>query len=117
LSKAPWRVRLGDEAQADFARILKYTADSFGRKQAAVYKTTLTAALAALHDGPEIRGSVARDEIRPGLRTLHVARRGRRGRHFVMFRVVSDPAGGELIEVVRILHDAMDFAQHIPPGV
>ena len=82
-----------------------------------VYKTTLTAALAALHDGPEIRGCVARDDIRPGLRTLHVARRGRRGRHFVMFRVVSDPAGGELIEVVRILHDAMDLAQHVPPDV
>jgi len=34
-----------------------------------------------------------------------------------MVRVVSDPAGGELIEVVRILHDAMDLARHVPPDV
>lgn len=117
MSHASWPVRLGDEAEADFARILKYTSDTYGPKQADVYKLTLTAALAALHDGPNIQGSVARDEIRPGLRTLHVARRGRRGRHFVMFRTATDPAGEELIEVVRILHDAMELARHIPPGI
>ncbi len=117
MSAASWRVRLGDEAETDFARILTYTRDAYGPKQAEAYKLTLSAALAALLDGPDIQGSVARDEIRPGLRTLHVARRGRRGRHFVMFRIAPDPAGGELIEVVRILHDAMDLARHIPPGI
>lgn len=41
----------------------------------------------ALNDGPEILGSKTRDEIGMGIRTLHVARYGRKGRHFVMFRV------------------------------
>jgi toxin ParE1/3/4 len=36
---------------------------------------------------------------------------GRRGRHFIMYRAAS----GNVIEVVRILHDAMDLARHIPP--
>jgi toxin ParE1/3/4 len=110
-----WQVRLGAAAETDFAGILRYTRDTFGAKQADVYKETLTDALAALHGGPNLQGSVARDEIRQGLRTLHVARRGRRGRHFVMYRVVSDSAGEDVIEVVRILHDGMDLARHIPP--
>jgi toxin ParE1/3/4 len=38
-----------------------------------------------------------------------VAREGRRGRHFVLFR-----AGPEqTIEVLRILHDAMDLSRHL----
>ena len=68
--------------------------------------TTLVAALEA---GPEIAGSAARDEIPPGLRSLHVGRLGRRGRHFILYR----PAVGEVVEVLRILHDAMDLARHI----
>ena len=37
---------------------------------------------ASLRTVRNVAGSKARDEIMPGLRTLHVARRGRRGRHF-----------------------------------
>jgi plasmid stabilization system protein ParE len=58
-------------------------------------------------------GSVARGEILPNLRTLHIARRGRRGRHFILYR----PAQGQVIEVLRILHDAMEMARHIPPDI
>ena len=111
MTKSHWRVRLGAEAEKDFVRIVKYTADTFGERQAAIYQTTLTDALAALHSGPDVPGSASRDEILPGLRTLHVARQGGRGRHFIMYRAL----GGEVIEVVRILHDAMDLARHIPP--
>jgi toxin ParE1/3/4 len=57
-----------------------------------------------------VPGSLARDEVAPGLRSLHAARRGRRGRHVVLDRV----AGGNTIEVVRILHDAMDLPRHLP---
>lgn len=42
--------------------------------------------------------------------SLHVARRNRRGRHFILFRATE---AGQ-IQVVRILHDAMDLARHIP---
>ncbi len=53
----------------------------------------------------------ANDVLRDGLRSLHVARRGRRGRHFIMYRASAD----DTIEVVRILHDGMDLAAHVPP--
>jgi toxin ParE1/3/4 len=108
---AQWRIRLGDEAEADFTRILRQTADTFGKRQVRIYQTTLTQALAALHAGPDVLGSSARDEIQPGLRSLHIARKGRRGRHFIMYR----PVAGQVIEVVRILHHAIDLARHIPP--
>lgn len=50
----------------------------------------------------------AREDIAPGLRLLHA---GGRGRHVLLFR----PAGDNVIMVLRILHDAMDLARHIPP--
>lgn len=109
----PWRVLLGAEAERDFVRILAYTLEIFGPRQAEVYETTILAAIAVLDDGPDVPGSAARDELRPGFRSLHVARSGRRGRHVIMYRATA----GHVIQVVRILHDAMDFARHIPPGL
>lgn len=108
-----WRIRLGDEAEKDFVRILRSTKEKFGERQVGVYRVTLLEALAALGEGPDVLGSMARHEILPNLRTLHVARKGRRGRHFIMYRA----APGHVIEVVRILHDAMDLARHVPPGL
>jgi toxin ParE1/3/4 len=89
----------------------KTSSDTFGAPQADIYQVTLINALAAPDSGPDMPGSVARDEILPGLSSLHVARLGRRGRHFIMYRA----APGQVIEVVRVLHDAMDLARHIPP--
>ncbi len=107
---APWRVRLTASAEADLLDIAAWTAEHFGPRQAAFYMETLTQAVEALHEGPDILGARARDEIAPGIRTLHVARQGRRGRHFVLFRV----APGRVIEVLRLLHDSMDLSRHWP---
>lgn len=104
-----WRIRLSAEAERDFVRILMWTRETFGPRQMDAYAATLRAALTALEHGPDPAGSVARDDVLPGLRTLHVARRRRRGRHFVMYR-----AGVGAIEIVRNLHDAMDLARHLP---
>ena len=57
-----------------------------------------------------LTGSKGRDEILPGLRTLHVARRGRRGSHILMYRA----APQSTIEIVRILHDRMDLQRQAP---
>ncbi len=110
MTQASWKIRLGEEAERDFAQTLKYTHDTFGAQQVAVYRATLIDALAELASGPDALGSVARDEIFPNLRTLHVARQGRRGLHFIMYRALSD----SVIEVIRILHDRMDLARHVP---
>ena len=82
MTKTRWKVRVGVEAEKDFVRILKYTADTFGERQASIYKTKLTDTIAALESGPDTPGSVSRDEILPNIRSLHVARHRRGGRHY-----------------------------------
>jgi toxin ParE1/3/4 len=71
---------------------------------------TLVQATGELADGPDVTGYKARDEIMPGLRTVHVARHGRRGSPFLMYRV----APKTTIEIIRILHDRMDLQRHLP---
>jgi toxin ParE1/3/4 len=110
-----WTVRLTETAEADFRKIVDWTLDQFGEKQAFVYAGTITAALEALNDGPTTVGVKERSEIAKGLFTLHVTRDGRRGRHFVLFRV-ADKGRSRTIEVLRLLHDAMDLERHVPPA-
>ncbi len=57
-------------------------------------------------------GTGTRDDIARGLIALHVARKGRKGRHFVMFRVGS-PAEPPVIDVLLLIHDAMDVPRHL----
>jgi plasmid stabilization system protein ParE len=45
-----------------------------------------------------------------GLCTLHM---GDKGRHFVLFRATGTDLS-KTIEVLRILHEAMDLPQHLP---
>jgi len=105
-----WRVRIGAVAELDFANIIAWTDENLGSRQARIYRDTLLRAIGELANGPDVVGSKARDEVMPGLRTLHVARHGRRGRHFLLFRAVE----GRIIEIGRILHDQMDLARHLP---
>lgn len=104
-----WTVRLGRQAELDYVEILQWTTQTFGQAQARTYARTIALAIKALHDGPEIAGTAPCDEIAPGIRTLHVARLGRKGRHFVVFRVSS----GQTIDVLRLLHDSMDLSRHV----
>ena len=104
-----WAVRLGRRAELDYVDALDWTAKSFGKSQAATYAETISQALQALKDGPEIPGSKRRDEIHPGIWALHIARSGRKGRHFIVFRVSEERA----IDVLRLLHDSMDLTRHL----
>lgn len=107
--KRVWRVRLARQAESDLEEILRWTAKRFGTAQAEQYAVVLVSAMTALHDGPEIVGARMRDEIGANVGTLHVARRGRKGRHFVVFRV----ADANVIEVLRLLHDSMDLNRRV----
>ena len=108
-----WDVQLSARAGDDFDEIIDWTADRFGRRQANSYVTTLSEALRALSRGPTVTGVRTRPEIGSHIYTLHVARGGRRGRHFILFRVDQEEA--RTIVVLRILHDAMDLVRHVPP--
>lgn len=106
-----WTVRLAHQAEQDIADILAWTTEQFSPQQAEVYAETLTLALEYLYKWPGVIDAKPRDDILPGVFVLHVARHGRRGRHFVVFR----PSEERYINVLRVLHDSMDLAQHIEP--
>ena len=105
-----WVVRLSAQAEQDTFSILAWTRTHFGAQQAEAYATTLSLALEALFEGPTIPGAKARPDLGPGIGTLHVARNGRRGRHFIVFRT-NYP---DTLDVLRILHDSMDLPRHVP---
>jgi toxin ParE1/3/4 len=109
VTRRRWTVRLSETAEADYDDVLRWTMTRFGDAQAASYGDLLAMTLARLERGPTIAGVRQRDEIGVGLRTLHV---GRRGRHIILFRIGTEP--DQTIDVLRILHDAMDLAQHVP---
>ena len=104
-----WTVRLASKAEQDFLEIVQWSAANFGQQQAVAYAETLSLAISALADGPEVLGAKRRDEIGNGILTLHVARQGRKGRHFVVFRI----GGASTIDVLRLLHDSMDLVRHV----
>lgn len=105
-----WKVRLAAAAEADVRAIFLWTVEHFGVEQARRYRATIFAAFRDLDDGPEAAGVRDRAEVGRGLKSLHVARHGRRGRHLILFT-----AGAEnRIQILRILHDSMDLARHLP---
>lgn len=109
MTRRNWTVRLPDAAEADYDEILRWTTQRFGVAQAAIYGDLLAGALVRLVRGPAIAGARQRDEIGLGLRSLHV---GRRGQHIILFRAGTEAE--RVIDVLRILHDAMDLARHVP---
>jgi toxin ParE1/3/4 len=104
-----WVVSLTASAESDFRNITAWTLTEFGYRQARKYSDILSAALIDLASGPSITGARSRNELGRGLFTLHVARNGRNGRHFVLLRVKSQ----NQIEVLRLLHDSMDLKSHL----
>ncbi|WP_234729405.1 type II toxin-antitoxin system RelE/ParE family toxin [Acidocella facilis] len=105
-----WRARLSEKAEQDLIDITRWTARKFGARQAVTYRGIILSALMELRLGPAVPGSKKRDEIGLGLHTLSVARRGRRGSHFLLYR----PREGRIIEIVRILHMSMEIERHLP---
>jgi toxin ParE1/3/4 len=103
------RLLLTARAERDIRATLRFTASCWGAAQTASYRTLTSAAFAELMNDPQGPTSRARDEIRPGVRTLHIGRAGRPAHHLLVYRV---SAAGD-IEVLRFLHDAMELRRHL----
>ena len=83
-------------AEEDLRAVGRYTAESWGLEQKARYLAQFRKRFLQIRKTPEI--GRARDEIRPGYRSILA------GRHVIFYQETD-----ELIEVVRILHDRMDL--------
>jgi toxin ParE1/3/4 len=88
------------DARDDFTAILLYTRQQWGEAQRDLYQASLERAIAALADYPE--AGEQRPRLFPGCR----ARRAER--HVIYYRIA-----GDLIEVVRILHERTDPVRHL----
>ena len=112
--------RISNAARADIVDILKVSQTQFGDQARQRYQKLILAALQAIAGTPYRIGSHERDELAPGLRSYHLVYSRQQAkhphgtvkgpRHVVFYRVAND----EVIEVVRLLHDAMDVQLHLP---
>lgn len=110
---APW-------AQRDVISMLAWSEERFGASVRARYEQLIETAIRDLATDPERPGSRARPELGPGIRIYHLSfsrerarRQGgiiRRPRHLLAFRLLGDTH----LEIVRVLHDAMELGQHLP---
>lgn len=112
------KYRISHDAQADIFDILRFTHNRFGDATRRRYQALIGAALEAVASDPQQVGSISREELGAGLRSIHLVycrsmpNVGKvvRPRHFVFYRVATD----QVLEVVRVLHDSMDLDQHLP---
>ena len=99
--KYKWQLEQTEDALQDLVNITHWTLQNFGKRQTSIYSETIALALEALEAGPNTLGVKRREDLGANFYTLHVARKGRTGRHFIVFRVVESTT----IQVLRLLHD------------
>jgi toxin ParE1/3/4 len=113
-------LHLARRADADIDDLLDWSESRFGREARERYATLLETALADIAADPVRPGSRSRPELGANRRSYHLRysqhrakiRAGfvSRPRHAIYYRVVT----ADLINVERVLHDAMDVGRHLP---
>ncbi|MBS9759780.1 type II toxin-antitoxin system RelE/ParE family toxin [Pseudomonas mosselii] len=110
-------LRISDLAANDIVDTLRFTEVRLGQSAKRQYCNQLLATLHSLAEEPVHTSSSMRDELLPGLRSLHLSSNkikmddGRiiSPRHIVFYRTGTD----QTIEIIRLLHDAMEIPQHL----
>ena len=112
-----YKISIADAAQADLDDILEWTTRAFavtGRKR---YEVLVQTALTDLLLNPGRTGVRQRNDIGEGVCTYHLSTSRKRTktaaqvgkpRHLVFFRV-----WGNVVQILRLLHDSMDFVRHV----
>ena len=94
------QVVLSPKAKSDISGIWDYTLEGWGIDQAEKYVRELWAAIQ--EQACDYTASTDISDVRPGYRKL------RFGSHVIFFKLVEDG-----IDVIRILHQRMDFERHL----
>ncbi|PLY00778.1 MAG: type II toxin-antitoxin system RelE/ParE family toxin [Desulfuromonas sp.] len=94
------RVILSPKAKADLSTIWDYTLGEWGVEQAEKYVWELWAAMQSMALDASASSDIG--DIRKGYRKI------RSGSHVIFFKLTDDG-----IDVVRILHQRMDFDRHL----
>jgi len=100
MSSAEYRLDLSPAAQRDVIDILRHTGETWGNAQILVYRDQLDAALERIHQNPKV-GHLS--EHLPKTHQLYLV-----GSHVIIYRV-----DGSVIGVIRILHQRMNWIEHL----
>lgn len=100
-------VSLAAAAQIDLDTVAAWTTANFGPSQAETYIEDILDTIDELTAPTSPSRSIAREEIAKGLRTLHMRKRGRRGRHFLLYSETPHE-----VRIHRVLHDSMELSRH-----
>jgi toxin ParE1/3/4 len=98
------RLILTEAALEDLRSIRAYTVENRGVEQEERYLRQIWSRIESLRADPSRHR--LREELFPGCRIAA------EGRQVILFR-----AGDKALEIVRVLHSAMDFKRHLPPEV
>ena len=111
--------RISNAARADIVDILTLSQTQFGDQARQRYQALILTALQAPAGTPYRIGSHDRDELAPGIRSYYLIYSRQQAklyhgtvkspRHIVFYRMAND----NVIEVVRLLHDAMEVQLHL----
>ena len=122
----PYKLLLSNPALADIEHILEWTTGAFGTVGRQRYEALIQTALTDLAANPVRLGTRQRDDIAPNILTYHLSTSRKRTvsstqvakpRHLILFRVSNQAAissGSAEVQILRFLHDSMDFVQHVP---
>jgi toxin ParE1/3/4 len=110
------RFRLAQPAQNDLTNILAASAERWGIEGRRRYARLLAEAMRVVAANPEGPLTQARNELSPGLRSLHLCHArviGPQGKvkkpvHVLYYRAIQPG----LIEIVRVLHERMEPSRH-----
>lgn len=95
-------LRLTKAAIADLQAIREYTLETWGKEQETAYLKALWAKFGQIQETPERLRH--REDLFKGCQIAA------EGRHVILFCIES-----EILQIVRILHSAMDYRRHLPP--
>ena len=97
-------LELTDAALSDLRAISNYTLENWGEEQEEKYLNEMWTRF------EEILADPKRWRFREDL--FPACQLAPKGKHVILFRFE-----GEILQVVRVLHNAMDFKRHIPAGL
>ncbi len=101
-------IRETPQAEEDILDVLRHTLQRWGPSKYWEYRDLIEDAYCDILADPSCGG--VKVAARPAIRGRRISQPGRRARHIVFYRISSKSE----VEVVRFLHEAMDFERHLP---
>jgi toxin ParE1/3/4 len=108
--------RLARRAEGDLKAILATSVDRWGEAASRRYAALMMEAIRRVARNPDAPPTRARPDLGPGIRTFHLRHVPEAAVHKPVHVLVFRMATVDLVEIVRVLHERMDFSRHVTPA-